>query len=92
MVTSDDPELKHSKPAPDIFLLASARFPVPPASFDQVLVFEDAPNGVVAAHAAGMNVIMVPHQNLDRTKCAQANVVLNSLEEFDPVAWGFPPF
>ena len=92
VVTSDDPELQHSKPAPDIFLLASARFPVPPASPDHVLVFEDAPNGVTAARTAGMNVVMVPDKNVDRAKCLQAHEVLNSLEEFDPVAWGFPPF
>ena len=92
VVTSDDPELKLPKPAPDIFLLASERFSVPPKSSAHVLVFEDAPNGVTAAHAAGMNVVMVPDKRIDPSKHSQANVVLNSLEEFDPVPWGFPPF
>ncbi|XP_068733836.1 pseudouridine-5'-phosphatase-like [Montipora capricornis] len=92
VVTSDDPELKHPKPAPDIFLLASQRFSMPPASPDYVLVFEDAPNGVAAASAAGMNVVMVPDKRVDLAKCSQADLVLNSLEEFDPVSWGFPPF
>ena len=92
MVTSDDPELKHPKPAPDIFLLASQRFSMPPTSPDYVLVFEDAPNGVAAASAAGMNVVMVPDKRVDFAKCSQADLVLNSLAEFDPVVWGFPPF
>ncbi|KAK2573271.1 (DL)-glycerol-3-phosphatase 2 [Acropora cervicornis] len=92
VVTSDDPELKLPKPAPDIFLLASKRFSVPPKSSEDVLVFEDAPNGVIAARAAGMNVVMVPDKRVDPSKFSQASVVLNSLEEFDPVPWGFPPF
>ena len=92
VVTSDDPELKLPKPAPDIFLLASKRFSVPPKSSEDVLVFEDAPNGVTAARAAGMNVVMVPDKRVDPSKFSQASVVLNSLEEFDPVPWGFPPF
>ncbi|XP_073255781.1 pseudouridine-5'-phosphatase-like [Porites lutea] len=92
VVKSDDPELQQCKPAPDIFLLASARFPAQPTSPDHVLVFEDAPNGVTAARAAGMNVVMVPDKNVDRAKCANASMVLKSLEEFDPSEWGFPPF
>ncbi|XP_067043343.1 pseudouridine-5'-phosphatase-like [Acropora muricata] len=92
VVTSDDPELKLPKPAPDIFLLASQRFSMPPKSSEHVLVFEDAPNGVTAARAAGMNVVMVPDKRVDPSKFSQASVVLNSLEEFDPVPWGFPPF
>ena len=92
VVKSDDPELQQCKPAPDIFLLASARFPAQPTSPDHVLVFEDAPNGVTAARAAGMNVVMVPDKNVDRAKCANASMVLKSLEEFDPGEWGFPPF
>ncbi|XP_029186833.2 pseudouridine-5'-phosphatase-like [Acropora millepora] len=92
VVTSDDPELKLPKPAPDIFLLASQRFSMPPKSSEHVLVFEDAPNGVIAARAAGMNVVMVPDKRVDPSKFSQASLVLNSLEEFDPVPWGFPPF
>ena len=65
---------------------------MPPKSSEDVLVFEDAPNGVTAARAAGMNVVMVPDKRVDPSKFSQASVVLNSLEEFDPVPWGFPPF
>ncbi len=42
------------KPEPDIFLAAAERLGIEPKA---CLVFEDAVNGVVAARAAGMNVI-----------------------------------
>jgi HAD superfamily hydrolase (TIGR01509 family) len=50
-------EVEHSKPAPDLFLLASQRLGVTP---DHCLVLEDSEAGVRAARAAGMEVIIVP--------------------------------
>jgi len=50
-------EVEHSKPAPDLFLLASQRLGVAP---EHCLVLEDSEAGVRAARAAGMEVIMVP--------------------------------
>ena len=50
-------EVAHSKPAPDVFLLAAERLGVAP---EQSCVLEDSYNGVRAAHAAGMRCIMVP--------------------------------
>jgi HAD superfamily hydrolase (TIGR01509 family) len=50
-------EVSHSKPAPDLFLLASKRLGIAPAD---CLVLEDSEAGVRAARAAGMDVIMVP--------------------------------
>lgn len=47
----------HGKPAPDLFLRALADFSVMP---DDALVLEDSENGVIAANAAGIRVIMVP--------------------------------
>ncbi|MEI9996244.1 MAG: HAD-IA family hydrolase [Rhizomicrobium sp.] len=43
----------HSKPAPDLFLLAAHSLGIAPA---QCLVIEDTVNGVTAARAAGMRV------------------------------------
>ncbi|CTQ55510.1 Fructose-1-phosphate phosphatase YqaB [Roseibium album] len=48
--------VEKAKPAPDLFLEAATRLGVDPAG---CLVFEDSPQGVEAAHAAGMPVIDV---------------------------------
>jgi len=54
LITADD--VKRSKPHPDGYLAAAARLGVEPA---ECLVFEDAPAGIEAAIAAGMNVVGV---------------------------------
>jgi HAD superfamily hydrolase (TIGR01509 family) len=50
-------EVEHSKPAPDLFLLAAERLGIAP---EKCLVLEDSEAGVRSARAAGMQVIMVP--------------------------------
>lgn len=50
-------DVKHSKPAPDIYLEAARRLGKAPA---QCLVLEDSPLGAQAALAAGMAVIVIP--------------------------------
>jgi beta-phosphoglucomutase len=52
----DGTMITHSKPHPEIFLLAATRLGVPPAS---CVVFEDAEAGVEAALAAGMKCVGV---------------------------------
>lgn len=47
------------KPAPDLFLLAASRLGAVPAA---CVVFEDSPNGLRAAHAAGMQAVAVPNR------------------------------
>jgi mannitol-1-/sugar-/sorbitol-6-phosphatase len=54
LITADD--VRRSKPHPDGYLAAAARLGVEPA---ECLVFEDAPAGIEAALAAGMNVVGV---------------------------------
>ena len=50
-------DVEHSKPAPDLFLLAAKRLGIEPG---HCLVLEDSEAGVRAARAAGMDVIIVP--------------------------------
>lgn len=49
--------VEHSKPQPDIYLMACKSLEVNPA---QTMAIEDSPNGIRAAHAAGMIPVMVP--------------------------------
>mmetsp|Transcript_45204 Transcript_45204/g.114449 ORF Transcript_45204/g.114449 Transcript_45204/m.114449 type:complete len:108 (+) Transcript_45204:2-325(+) len=81
-----------SKPDPEIFLLCKDRFEAPPADTASCLVFEDAPTGVAAGKAAGMQVVMVPDSQLDKSLIKEADVVLGSMEEFDPAHFGLPPY
>eukprot|EP00252_Welwitschia_mirabilis_P026447 TRINITY_DN868_c0_g1_i1.p1 TRINITY_DN868_c0_g1~~TRINITY_DN868_c0_g1_i1.p1 ORF type:complete len:235 (+),score=58.26 TRINITY_DN868_c0_g1_i1:224-928(+) len=92
IVKGDDSDVKQGKPAPDIFLAAAKRFEEPLPNVKNVLVFEDAPTGVAAAKNAGMPVVMVPDPRLDRSLCAEADQVLDSLMDFQPDKWGLPPF
>ena len=50
---ADGNDITHSKPDPEVFLLAAARLGVPP---DECLVVEDATAGIEAARRAGMAV------------------------------------
>ena len=47
----------HSKPKPDIYLMACSELSVEPGN---AIAIEDSPNGIRSAHAAGMHPVMVP--------------------------------
>ncbi len=53
-------------------------------------MFEDAPNGMESAKAAGMNVVMVPDSRTDPVKCLNADRVIQSLELLNLTEWGLP--
>ncbi|VBB34646.1 unnamed protein product [Acanthocheilonema viteae] len=94
-VLADDPSIKHGKPAPDPFLVTMQRFIKKPMNAANVVVFEDSINGVRAAVAAGMHVIMVPDPRYSKPPedCQKMILfVLKSLTEFKPETIGLPPF
>ena len=90
-VFGDDPDLKRGKPFPDQFLLTCRKFPDNPKP-EKVLVFEDSPNGVLAAKAAGMGVVMVPDRRLDEKLYNDPTQAIFSLEDFKPELFGFPSY
>ncbi|MDR2163366.1 MAG: HAD family phosphatase [Clostridiales Family XIII bacterium] len=71
------------KPDPEIFLIAAERLGI---DSRECLVLEDSENGVLAAHAAGMPVIMIPDrmEPSDGARAA-ALAVLPSLENVIPL-------
>jgi HAD superfamily hydrolase (TIGR01509 family) len=72
--TRDD--VKEVKPAPDLFLLAAERLRVAPAA---CIVFEDSPNGLRAARAAGMWAVAVPNALTRALDLPDPDLVLDSL-------------
>jgi pseudouridine-5'-monophosphatase len=88
VVTGDDPEIAHGKPAPDIFLVTAKRLQADPSS---CLVFEDSPAGVDAARAAGMYVVAVPDPHMDLGAYRNAHQVIRNLNELDLSYWGLHP-
>ncbi len=74
LVTPKDTERR--KPFPDPYLLAAERLGYAPAS---CLVVEDAPVGIAAARAAGMQVVAVPYTHR-RADLADADAVADDLE------------
>jgi HAD superfamily hydrolase (TIGR01509 family) len=72
-----------TKPAPDLFLLAAERLGVEPG---HCVAFEDSPNGVAAARAAGMVVVAVPGPMTAGLDMSDADLVVPSLADIDLAA------
>ena len=82
VVVSSD-EVAHGKPAPDVYLAAAERLGVDPGT---CLVVEDSYNGVRAARAAGMTVVLVPNISVPPAPGTRelADVVLDRLADLEP--------
>lgn len=69
---------KHGKPFPDVFLATAKSLRSRPS---ECVVFEDSPNGVKAAEAAGMKCVAVPEEPFEPADFAIADLVVSNLEE-----------
>jgi HAD superfamily hydrolase (TIGR01509 family) len=76
ILCSDDVPPGRTKPHPDLFLKAVEALGV---SAGQAVVFEDSPNGVRAARAAGIFVVLVPNPMTALLHPDDADLTLNSL-------------
>jgi beta-phosphoglucomutase len=74
-------DVTRGKPDPQVFLLAAQRLQLPPR---HCVVIEDAPVGIRAAHAAGMAAVGLVSTGRDRQTLAEADLIINSLEELSP--------
>lgn len=85
IVSSD--EVAHGKPAPDVYLETARRLGCEPAA---CLVVEDSLNGVRAAKAAGMTVVLVPNVSIPPAAgtAELADRVVDRLADLDPVSIG----
>lgn len=71
--------VEHSKPRPDIYLLACRELGVKP---EEAYAVEDSPNGIRSAYGAGMKAVMVPDMiQPDEEMRRLSTVILKDLRE-----------
>lgn len=78
VVCGDDSDLKRGKPEPDIFLLCAQKLGVEPT---QCIAFEDSPNGVRAALAAGMQVVAIESPYVEKSALDGASAYIRHYDE-----------
>lgn len=75
-------KVRYGKPHPDVFLLAAEKLDSHPL---ECLVFEDSVNGMIAAKAARMKVVVVPDaQHREDPRFVLADRKIRTLEEVTP--------
>jgi HAD superfamily hydrolase (TIGR01509 family) len=72
-------DVKRVKPSPDLYLLAMQNLCIHPS---EAVAFEDSPNGVTAAKAAGLYCVAVPNPTTRILSFHHADEVLPTLCEF----------
>ncbi|NPV77138.1 MAG: HAD family hydrolase [Anaerolineae bacterium] len=76
IVTAND--VRYVKPEPDLFLLVLNKMGLRP---NEAIVLEDSPNGIKAAHQAGLRCVAIPNEISRHLDLSQADMIINSLEE-----------
>jgi HAD superfamily hydrolase (TIGR01509 family) len=84
IVTTDHPNVKKGKPAPDIYLKTQRQLSIKkgiPLESNTALVFEDTISGMKAALAAGMYIVLLPDPQLDKKETTSAaHEVIKNIE------------
>ena len=85
VVTVSSEEVARGKPSPDVYLEAARRLRAAP---ERCVAIEDSTNGILSAHAAGMEVIAIPNRQFPPRPetLALAGAVYESLIELTPEA------
>ncbi len=78
VICSDDVGVGRTKPNPDLFLKALDQLQIPK---EAAVVFEDSPNGVLAARRAGIFVVAVPNAVTSTLMFEGANLTVKSLSD-----------
>ncbi len=68
-------EAGKSKPAPDVYLLAADKIDAKPMN---CLVFEDSPNGLLAAKSAGMYCVAIASESVNTLALSGADYVIKT--------------
>jgi putative hydrolase of the HAD superfamily len=77
-IVTADGDTARAKPAPTLYLEALDRLGV---AAEDAIAFEDSPNGVRAAKAAGVVVVAVPNSVTGALDLGEADLVVSSLAE-----------
>lgn len=93
----DDAGVINKKPAPDTYLVAAKRFARPPVDMSKVLIFEDSLTGLEGAIASGGKIVLATkskavyaEENAKFVK--KIDLIVDSLENFQPDQFGLPPY
>ncbi|KRY55631.1 Pseudouridine-5'-monophosphatase [Trichinella britovi] len=89
---ADEKQITRGKPHPDGYLFCATLFDPPLPQANQILVFEDSISGASSGLAAGMQVVLVPDESLDKSKYPKVTCSLKSLLDFKPECFGLPPY
>lgn len=80
-ILTADGDVDRAKPNPVLYQEAVAAFGFLP---DEVVAFEDSPNGIAAARAAGLVCIAVPNAITVHLDLSEADHLISSLSEMPP--------
>jgi HAD superfamily hydrolase (TIGR01509 family) len=71
-------DVSRTKPEPELFLAAQTRLGV---DVSEALVFEDSPNGVLAANRASIRVVAIPNPITKHLTFPPANLILEEMSD-----------